>query len=259
MSVGIILTKTLSALLLPPLNLILLCAVGLKLYRKQPRLGFALSSSALAALAIISTPAGALLLLSPLEKLSTPLTSAQASDAQAIVLLGGGRMMNAPEYGDQDTPNLIALARVRYAAKLHRDTGLPVLASGGSPDGSAESEAAIMARSLEEDFAIPVKWVEERSDDTAQNASFSATMLKQAGVNRILLVTDALHMPRSRAVFEKTGLEVVPAPTMFFSRNRLTLLDFMPSGEGLRRSHYALHEWIGILWYSLKPETSVAL
>ncbi|HJV76697.1 MAG TPA: YdcF family protein [Noviherbaspirillum sp.] len=252
MSVGIILTKVLSALLLPPLNLILLCAVGLRLHQKRPRLGFALSGFALTALAIISTPAGALLLLSPLEKLSTPLASAKDADAQAIVLLGGGRMMSAPEYGDQDTPNLTALARVRYAAKLYRDTGLPVLASGGSPDGSAESEASIMARSLQDDFAIPVKWIEEHSDDTAQNAAYSATMLKQADVSRILLVTDALHMPRSRAVFEKTGLEVVPAPTMFFSRNRLTLFDFMPSGEGLRRSHYAMHEWIGIAWYSLK-------
>lgn len=252
MSMGLFLTKTLSALLLPPLNLILLCAVGLRLHRKRPRLGLVLSGFALAVLTVISTPAGALLLLAPLEKLSTPLSSAQDTDAQAIVLLGGGRMMNAPEYGDQDTPNLTALARVRYAAKLHRDTGLPVLASGGSPDGSTESEAAVMARSLQEDFAIPVKWIEDRSDDTAQNAAFSATMLKEADVNRILLVTDALHMPRSRAVFEKTGLEVVPAPTMFFSRNRLTFFDFMPSGEGLRRSHYAMHEWIGILWYSLK-------
>lgn len=252
MSAGLFLTKALSALLLPPLNLILLAAFGLWLCRKRRRLGLALTSFALAALTFLSMPAGARLLLMPLENLSTPLTAPREAGAQAIVLLGGGRMWNAPEYGDRDIPSLISLARVRYAAKLYRDTGLPLLASGGTPDGAAESEAATMARSLEEDFAIPVKWVEDGSDDTAQNAAFSAAMLKQEGIHRILLVTDALHMPRSRAVFEKAGLEVVPAPTMFFSRNRLTSFDFMPSGEGLRRSHYAMHEWIGILWYRLK-------
>jgi uncharacterized SAM-binding protein YcdF (DUF218 family) len=188
----------------------------------------------------------------PLEDQNPPLASARNTRAQAIVVLGGGRIMNAAESGGRDIPALIPLARVRYAAQLHRETGLPLLASGGTPDGREESEAVIMARALQRDFSVPVKWLEGKSNDTAQNASFSAQILKQAGVLRILLVTDGLHMPRSRAMFEKAGLDVVPAPTLFYSRSELLPIDFMPSGEGLRRSEYALHEWLGMAWYRLK-------
>lgn len=253
MNASIILTKAISAAILPPLNLILLCAIGLMMRRRWPRFGSTVSASALIALAVISTPAGALLFVTPLEEQNPPLISARNTGAQAIVVLGGGRIMNAAESGGRDIPAVIPLARLRYAAQLHRETGLPLLTSGGTPDGREESEAAIMARTLRQDFAVPVKWLEGKSNDTAQNATFSAQILKQAGVHRILLVTDGIHMPRSRAVFEKAGLEVVPAPTLFYSRNEFTPTDFMPSGEGLRRSDYALHEWIGMAWYRLKP------
>lgn len=252
MNASIILTKAISAAILPPLNLILLCLLGLMICRRWPRFGATLSVSALLVLAVISTPAGALLFVAPLESQNPPLVSARNAGAQAIVVLGGGRVMNAAEYDGRDIPGPTAFARIRYAAHLHRETGLPLLTSGGTPDGREESEAALMARVLRQDFSVSVKWVEGKSNDTAQNASLSAQMLKQAGVRRILLVTDGIHMPRSRAVFERAGLEVVSAPTLLFSRNALIPTDFMPSGEGLRRSEYALHEWIGMVWYRIK-------
>ncbi|GAB3554308.1 YdcF family protein [Noviherbaspirillum agri] len=252
MNTSIILTKAISAMILPPLNLILLCLAGVMMRRRWPRFGATLSVSALLALVVISTPAGALLFVAPLEAQNPPLTATRNTGAQAIVVLGGGRIMNAAEYDGRDIPMITALARIRYAAHLHRETQLPLLTSGGTPDGRDESEAALMARILQQSFAVPVKWMEGKSNDTAQNAAFSAEMLKQAGIRRILLVTDAIHMPRSRAVFEKAGLDVVPAPTLYFSRGEFTPTDFMPSGEGLRRSEYALHEWVGMAWYRLK-------
>src|SRR5205085_10323064 len=106
------------------------------------------------------------------------------------VVVWGGRLARAPEYGGRDVPSYITGARLRYAAKLHHETGLPILVTGGAPDGSKEAEAIVMARSLREDFAVPVKWIELRSSNTAENASFSTQILKQAGVQRILLVTD---------------------------------------------------------------------
>lgn len=238
-----------SAVLLPPLNFVLLCVAGWLLLRRWPRVGMAMSLCALSLLLVLSTKAGAWLLVAPLEQRTAPLSAPRDGDAQAIVVLGAGRQSGAPEYGGKDSPNAIALVRLRYAAKLHRDTGLPILTAGGTPDGAAESEAAGMARSLREDFRTPVQWLEERSATTAENAAFSARILQGAGIHRILLVTDAMHMPRSRAVFEAAGLEVVPAPTAFFSRERRMALDFIPGGEGLRRSHYAMREWIGLLWY----------
>jgi uncharacterized SAM-binding protein YcdF (DUF218 family) len=96
---------------------------------------------------------------------------------------------------------------------------------------------------------VHVTWREDRSRDTAENAAFSATMLRAAGVRRILLVTDAMHMARASAAFERAGLEVVSAPTMFFSQQPLTLAACLPSAEGLRRSWYAIYELVGLVWY----------
>ncbi len=253
MHLSLIITKAVSALLLPPLNLILLCTIGLLLHSRRPRLGRAISAFALVTLAIISTPAGALLLAAPLEQRSSPPISAQHTGAQAIVVLGGGRIRNAPEYGGHDTPKPIPLVRLRYAAQLYRETGLPVLVSGGAPDGAPESEAAVMARSLREDFGVPVRWVEGGSDDTWQNAVLSANILRAAGVQRILLVTDAIHMPRAQTLFAQTGLDVVAAPASLRSHSPLRATDFLPSAEGMYRAHYALHEWIGLAWNAAKP------
>lgn len=243
-------------LLLPPLSLFLLLAAGLILSRWWPRLGRALWGSALIVLFALCTGLGARLLVQPLESLTAPLASANGTGAQAIVVLAAGRLANAPEYGGKDIPDYIALARLRYAAKLYHATRLPILVSGGNgtADGSIESKAVGMARALRDEFATPVKWVEGESENTAENAAFSAKILKQDGVQRILLVTDAMHMPRSKMVFAQNGLEVIAAPTMFFSRDplRLTLLHFLPSAEGLRRSYYACYEWIGLAWYWLR-------
>lgn len=253
MSAGWLFNSVAGALLLPPLNLILLALLGLVLKRRWPRFGPGLSMAALALLAVLSSKAGALLLVAPLESLTPALLAPRDSGAQAIVVLSGGRLSAAPEYGGRDIPNYWTLARLAYAARLQRATGLPLLVTGGAPENDAvESEATLMARTLRDEFAVPVRWLEHESDNTAQNAQFSARMLQADGVHRILLVTDALHMPRAQAIFAHYGLQVVAAPTIFFSHERLTPADFVPQGEGLRRSHYAAHEWLGMLWYRLR-------
>lgn len=239
------------AVLMFPLNMVLLGALGLLLRQRRPR-AIWLSWTALALLLVFSTRAGALLLVAPLEMQTPPLASIPPA-AQAIVVLSGARLSNAPEYGHQDKPGFITLARLQYAARLHRDGGLPILVTGGKPDGSAESEAAVMARSLHDDFGVVTRWQEQASDTTADNARLTAPILRNAGVQQVLLVTDAMHMPRAVRSFHKQGIDVIPAPTIFFSDERLTLNDWLPGGEGLRRSNYALHEWIGSLWYALRP------
>lgn len=254
MSVSAIAITAIQTLILPPLSLFLVYAAGLTLRVWWPRLGSMLCSGAIAVLFLLCTNAGAWLLVHPLESLETPLQSTKDTGAQAIVVLAAGRLENSPEYGGKDIPDYIALARLRYAAKLHRETTLPVLVSGGdgTPDGRIEPLANGMVRALQEDFATPVKWIEDRSVNTAENSEFSAQILKRAGVHRILLVTDAMHMRRSKMVFSQDGLEVVVAPTMFFSKVKLTLLDFLPGVEGLRRSRYAIYEWLGMAWYCVR-------
>ncbi len=237
-----LLKKLLTALLLPPAGPLLLAALGLLLARRWPRTGKALAWTGLVSLWLLATPAVTRPMLAMLEDIP-PLDLAQAKKAQAIVVLGGGSYFAAPEYGG-DTINRQTLERLRYAARLQRDTGLPLLASGGAPWGDTP-EARSMKEALERDFGIKVRWIEERSADTRENAQFSAPLLREAGVKRVLLVTHAWHLRRAQAAFAAEQLEVIAAPTGYETSAPSIATDFLPGANGLSLGRIALHEWLG--------------
>jgi uncharacterized SAM-binding protein YcdF (DUF218 family) len=252
MSISWFITNLLASFLLPPLSLVMLGGAGWWLSRRFRLAGKAIIMISIVLLLGLSTGAGSRLLVAPLENRSLPVPNPKMVDAQAIVILGGGRSFAAPEDGNRDQPGAQTLVRLRHGARLHKLTGLPVMVSGGAPDRGGESEAAVMSRALSEDFKIPVRWIEDTSENTAQNAAHAAAILREAGIDRVLIVTDAMHMPRAMQIFSKTGLAAIPAPTDFRSRKSLSVVDFIPSAASLQTSHYALHEWIGMAWYRLK-------
>jgi uncharacterized SAM-binding protein YcdF (DUF218 family) len=247
-------------LFLPPTSLFVIIALGLLLWRPWPRVGRIVAGIGLASLTFLSSNAGSSFLVGPLEKMTKPLLRPEAAGAQAIVVLAAGRLSRAGEYDGRDIPDHTALARLRYGAHLQRRTGLPLLVTGGNGGSGADpttidmryTKADAMARALREDFGVPVKWIERRSRDTGENAIYSNVMLRQAGVKRILLVTDAMHMHRARGVFEREGLEVVDAPTMFVYNPSYDLGAWLPSAEGMRRSWYATYELLGLAWYHIR-------
>ena len=110
-----------------------------------------------------------------------------------------------------------------------------------------------MKDALEQDFGVPVTWVEDRAEDTRANARNSAAMLRPAGVRKIVLVTEASHMPRALALFRATGLEVIPAPTGFTKTGHSLLRDLMPRMSTLETLHNALYEAMGNLWNKIRP------
>jgi uncharacterized SAM-binding protein YcdF (DUF218 family) len=144
------------------------------------------------------------------------------------------------------------LARLRYGAKLQRETGKPILVTGGKPLGNSISEAQQMRIALEQDFRVPVRWTEDESDNTFENAHHSFRILQQAGIRKIYLVTHAWHIPRSAEIFRRAGFEVVEAPTAFTTRYQIDLLAFLPRAESLHDSKIFIHEVIGLLWYRVK-------
>lgn len=192
-------------------------------------------------------------LLSLLEQ-TPPITPAQLQQqqAQAIVILGGGRYANAPEYDGRDTVSSATMSRLRYGAYLHRQTGLPILVTGGHPFGRTQSEAELMRQVLVNEFRVPVKWVETASSNTWENARYSKLQLKRAGIERIALVTHAWHMPRSVMAFDEQDLEVIPAPTAYNTNARPMLSQFVPDADALEQSRKALHEFLGQLWYVVR-------
>lgn len=240
-------------ILLPPFCLIVGALLGMLVARRKPRAGRALTGLSLAVLVAFTTTAGARLLMQPLERLAIPLDPARIDGAGAIVILAAGRLEQAPEYGGKDIPDRIGLARLRYGAHLQHRTGLPILVTGGIPPGERrEPNARMMARALRDDFRTPVAWLEEASTTTAENAAFSARILKGNKVQRIVLVTDALHMARAERVFARNGLQVIAAPTMFHSTGPLRAAHFVPSVSAIQNSYYASYELAGMAWYRLR-------
>lgn len=243
----------LKALLTPPGILILLLALAFVLVRGS--IGRLLLFAATAILALMSLPAVAVLLMWPLEPFPA-LDPAQAGQAQAILVLGAGRNTGAPEYGG-DTVDGISLQRIRYAAFLHRATGLPIYASGGNLPGEEPPPVAeAMAKTLEEELKVPVAGVETASRDTWENAVFSKALLARDGISRVLLVTSAWHLPRAVEACERAGLAVTPAPTGFVSRRLeardASLRDWLPSAPAFVLSYYAIHEHLGRVWYQVR-------
>ncbi|MDR1661825.1 MAG: YdcF family protein [Azoarcus sp.] len=243
------LKKLIAALILPPLLPFVLIFAGLVFIRRRWRGGPALAWLGLAVGALTVTPAVTDWMLAPLEPAAS-IRLAEAREAQAIVILGGGRMYEAPEYGG-DTVGRMTLERLRYGARLARETGLPVLVSGGAPGGRTP-EAQLMKAALEEDFHIPVTWTEDASLDTRQNARNSAALLKAAGIDRAVLVTHAVHMRRSQAEFTSQGLVTIAAPTSWLSSERSgDILPALPNQSSSYAGWFALHEWLGLIAYWL--------
>lgn len=236
--------------LLPPLSLVILLAAGLIVHRRRPRLAMSLILLSTAALYALSTPWVGGLLQKTLE-ISTPLVPAQLQAADAIVVLGGGRRLDSAEYGS-DTLNGLSLERLRYAVFLHRASGLPILVTGGKPGGGTLAEGRIMQHVLQTEYGIAPRWVEDAALTTWDNARLSARLLRDSGIRRVVLITHAWHLRRAVPLFEAQGLDVVPAGIQFSSTRLDAVLDVIPTPAGLRDSTFALHEWLGILWYKLR-------
>lgn len=236
-----LLKKILIALILPPTGLLLLTLVGLAVIRRRPRLGRAFAYAGVVMLLVLSVPMVARALLDTLDE-TPPLDYAQARTAQAIVILGGGVRRNALEYGG-DTVGRLTLERVRYGAWVAKRTGLPVLVTGGAPYGG-RTEAELMRAALQDEFGVPVRWVEPASRNTHENAVYSAAILKPAGVTRVVLVGHSFDMARAQAEFAASGLDTVLAPTLLLTRDDDTpvALLLMPSLSALQGSYYALYE-----------------
>lgn len=252
LSFDLLLSALCKGLLLPPGSLLLLFAGGVLAGRRRPRLGKWLCGSAMALLYVLSTGVGSWLLARPLEALEPVLEAGGArARAQAIVVLSAGRIKHSPEYGGRNVPDFVALERMTYGAYVARISGLPLLVTGGtiSHDDDDEPLALGMARLFDSAFGVPVRWTESRSINTAQNASMSAAILKRDGITRVVLVTNAMHMRRARIVFERAGLTVVPGPTFYVTARHFDPTELMPSVEHLRRSYYAIYEWLGLVRY----------
>lgn len=253
----------LTALLLPPVPLLVLALLAARLMAWRRLLGWSLLllSLMLVWLSCSSAVADALVrgLLAPPPPLSPVALAKLKQEVQArlptaIVVLGAGRESLAPEYGVSSLEAL-SLERLRYGVWLSRQTGAPLAFSGGTGHGQTEGapEAQIAAQIAEREFLRPLRWVEDDSRDTRENARRTAVLLQRDGIQQVLLVTHGWHMPRARRAFEEAAahsvpvFRVVPAPMGLATGQDRPVLRWLPSSEGFSKVRRALRERFG-LW-----------
>ena len=254
------LKPVLTGLLLPPVLWmwpLLLGAVGL--WRRRGW-GWLVTLLAIAGLWLSCTTWMGSLLTQVLTHAPPPLTEARITalarqPATAIVVLGAGRYARSEDYGVA-APKPLTLERLRYGLWLSRRTGLPVAYTGGighgADPGATEAEVADgVARS---DFNRPLRWLEDRSRDTRENARLTVQLLSRDKIQRMVLVTHRAHMRRSLRAFEEAAraqgvsVEFVAAPVGPARQGHpLTPDQLFPTGEGLMETRYAVREWLGWL------------
>lgn len=257
MDFEVAINRLIEIILFPPgVNLLLIIA-GYLLLNRNKKIALSLFAISLVSLYLLALPSvsnglnNSLQTVQALTPSQVKAYSGQDRQDVAIVVLSGGRISLAPEYGDIDTVSAKTLQRIQYAAWLYRKTNIPILLTGGSAFGEATAEAVLMNQTMLSAFNIAPKWIEFESKNTAENAQFSAQILRQNKISEILLVTHANHMQRARLEFEKTGLTVIPAPTVF-NLSRPSWYDYFPNAKALYASKMALHEKVGRLWYGLR-------
>ncbi|WP_150539775.1 YdcF family protein [Actinobacillus vicugnae] len=237
------LTKLVTAIILPPFNALILWIFSLLLHKLHfKKLGYFCTILGITILYICSTPYFSSQLIQAVT-FSKKFTIEDYKKAQAIVLLGGG-LRDSDELFGRYAIAAAPLERMRYAAYLHKQTGLPILVTGGSPEGR-ESEAKVMAQELHDFFQTPVRWIEPDSNVTEENATFSKPILNQAGVKDIVLVTNQWHMKRAKMLFEREGFTVLAASTTAHQALDIGILPFIPQAQALQNSSLALKEWLG--------------
>lgn len=241
----------LTAFLMPPLAPLLLALVSMRLIWKKSRAGLPLIGLSVALLWVLSCHGMAVLMAANMLPQFAPASLAQlkTGKVQAIVVLGGGLLAQAPEYG-QAQPSPYTAARLRYGIWLARQSKLPIAFSGGvgwaTGGEQPASEAEVATRVALQDYGVKLHWTESMSRDTRDNARLLSPMLQQDKVEHIALVTDAWHMARAVAAFEQTGLRVTPAPTGYVLAQEYAVLEWLPSAHGMVACRLVLREGLGL-------------
>ncbi len=247
----------LTALAMPPVPLLLLVLIGARQMFIRPLLAWLLILLGTLGVWFSGTHALGYGLNQSLNRAPPALSSSDLAELRrspktAIIVLGGGRRLTAPEYG-LSTLNFRSAERLRYGIWLSRETGLPLGFSGGVGHGAASgaSEAEIAARVAEREYGRNLRWQESESRDTRENAIKTVALLQPQGIEKIVLVTDALHMRRALANFEQAvggkRIRIVAAPMGVRADSHLSGSDWLPSRQGFEEVWMALHESLGRL------------
>ena len=226
-----------------------LLGLGLWRQRREKGLGVWLLRGGWTVLFLISWYPFAALMMGTLEWQS-PVRPGSNPGVQAMVVLSGGlKFSEPPEPAVME--DFTTGIRCRHAAWLYsHGWQVPVIVSGGDA-GRGMTYARLMEAILRKE-GIPAEaiWKEDAASSTYDSAWYVQRILQPKGIRRILLVTEAYHMPRAAALFRRAGFDVVASPCSFrtkeFYGDWQDWLLLSPRYSSMCES--ALHEWLAFIW-----------
>lgn len=247
------LKKSVSAFILPPgIFILAIMLVSLAMvFRKRWKLGMINLLVGLMLWAISTFPVANFLIRDLEADLSIPVNPS----GDVIVLLGGGIIDRVPDLTGTAVPTPLMMSRVVTAARLYQRLRLPIIVTGGRGfDDGAVAEALVVKRFLM-DLGVPGDIIieEDQAKDTMQNARFTASICRQQGFSKPILLTAAYHLKRSRMAFDAAGLQVTPFPAYFLGPRNLPYhwSQLLPRAGNLHTFVIALHEYVGMLYYQI--------
>jgi uncharacterized SAM-binding protein YcdF (DUF218 family) len=235
----------LTALALPPTPLLVFIFIGALLIHSKPKLAKRIIFFSVTTIWLLSSNAFSVWLHNQVIP-EYPLVTAKdlkEKSVQAILVLGGGVVVGLP--GGDEQMSKTSLERLRLGAQLARQSGLPLVFSGGSGWGAKDSsvaEADVAEKVLQDAFGIKLNYKESSSRDTQENAGNTWALLSKQGIQKIALVTHSTHMPRAIAEFKKLGFEVTVAAMGQPTDGSEPFLRWMPGASNLEVSKSVLRE-----------------
>lgn len=186
--------------------------------------------------------------------------AAALSECDAIVMLGGGF-----EPSERESAGIhlqVGADRLFTALELARRGKGKELIIGGGVYRREQGEAVFEADAVRDwirkswpEVDIPIHSLGGRADTRDEAVKTAERLRLQGGGMRVLLVTSAFHMTRSKAVFEKAGLQVVPVPCNYLSapmRGRPVAWFSVPNAAYLAVFETWMHEVAGWWGYRLR-------
>jgi len=247
----VFLFKKIVSPLFTPLSLCLGCLlVGIMLlcFTRKQRMGKVLACLGFVLLALFSYAFLPDMALESLERRYAPLAEiSEFSDVKWIVVLGGGHN------SDSGLPSLSqlsdsSLSRLVEGIRIHRllPESRIVLSGGATFDRVSGAEVMARAASVMDVRADSII-LEKCSRDTADQARLVHEIV---GSERCILVTSASHMPRSMFLFQKSGMNPIPAPTDYQvkKRQKINPANLFPTAGNLCKMEIAFHEYLGLAW-----------
>jgi uncharacterized SAM-binding protein YcdF (DUF218 family) len=225
-------------------------AIGL-VSRRWSRVALVLVLVGLGGLALCSVLPVGVWSMRPLER-RFPAVPDLPEHVDGIILLGGFIDLKQSSALGRPVLNEAAGRVLPFVALARHYPQAALVFSGGDSGvfGRGRTEAAV-ARQLFDQLGLASKHIrfEDRSRNTHENAVYSRALVKAAPGQHWLLVTSATDMPRAVGCFRAVGWPVIPYPADYHAASAAL---FPGLGDGFMTVNWAMHEWIGLVYYRLR-------